>query len=1323
MHSIIRRFNKLVKVRVCYMRQVMYSVVRRCSKLAKICFCCLFLLLLCLTLANAGRLKVCGEYIRTGAVCAPREDVLLALPVESHGTEMILQVSVSGLRVTEKTARGRVFHHVRLKGYGYTSQAGKPLLPVKGFHIAVPEGSIAVVEVMGSESTVENGYTIYPVPRMSVTETNEGTLQTVEEFYQDAAAYASNRLYPERIAAVGSYGNLRNVRVVRITVSPIQYNPATGELRYHRRIWLKVKLIGGRFSEPKSSRAVTAEKGAPFEAVYDRVVLNYDEGQARTGSVGRPLRHRAYNLDYLNGFPYKLSVDEDGIYEIGYQDLLDAGISPAGIDPRTIKIFNGGNEIAIFVYGEEDGTFDSGDYVEFFGLRGRSLYSNANVYWLSWGGSDGLRIEEVDCSPGDSLPVPISYLQKLHFENDWWYYCCVFQGEGKDHWFWERLNDPVMQDFPVTIPDVYPGADDVAISVKLLGKTFGGHRTRIYVNAEIVADHSWGGAVEYEINTSCPHSYLENGFNYFFVEVPNSPEADQTYVNWFEIEYQRYYRAYEDVLRFIDSNPGPNQIEIEGFTGGQIELFRITDPEDVERMSGFDVAPSGTTYTLTFEEAIDQEEYLALTAERRMSPTFLGWYESANLRSPGNRADYIIITHEDFYESVQRLKSIREGDGLTVAVVDAADIYDEFSYGNYDPNAIKDFLTYAFFEWSGPAPSYVLLVGDASYDYRGNVAAGNINYVPTHLFVSQSEYVEVSSDDWFAYLVGDDRLPDMLVGRLSAQTASEVDVLIDKTIGYETNLPPLDWMKRILLVADNPDQGGNFEGISDVLADIITAAGFDTVKCYVSRCHPGCTQCIIGSIDNGVVICNYLGHGSIDTWTSEQIFLSSDVASLNNGNLLPLLLTFTCLNGFFHHATDDYCLAEEFHRADNKGAVACWAHSGLDWAYSSSILAENLYDAFLNDGNTILGSAVCQAKAGYLAGDPQYWDQAMMLILFGDPALEMGFSATPDLLPGDITFSPVLPVAGSHDTVRATVYNAGRGAASDVALIFTNGSPDSAGSTLIGEVTIPYLEAGTHITVFALWDTVPAVGTYPIFVEVDPENVIAESGEWNNLLWDTVRVRSPDDVLDTIPPVVELFIDEKRVGSEFADYDYTSSSPLIKAALSDQESGVDIDEIGLTLNGEPVYGFLIDSGGNGSKTATVRYQPEFLPDARYVLAVECADTCIVPNKASASVAFVVESHIRLRNVRNYPNPWSKDTRFYYYLSRQTEDVTIRIYSVTGALIKTIHRAPGNQNANVMHWDGTDEHGVAVASGVYFYTIIAKGIQGRDEAAGKMILIR
>ena len=100
--------------------------------------------------------------------------------------------------------------------------------------------------------------------------------------------------------------------------------------------------------------------------------------------------------------------------------------------------------------------------------------------------------------------------------------------------------------------------------------------------------------------------------------------------------------------------------------------------------------------------------------------------------------------------------ALREAQGLRVKAVDVAHIYDAFSYGIVSPQAIKDFISYAYDNWTPPAPKYVLIVGDATYDVKDNWGAGSVTYVPSYL--TFTEYIgETATDQWFAQVSGTGR--------------------------------------------------------------------------------------------------------------------------------------------------------------------------------------------------------------------------------------------------------------------------------------------------------------------------------------------------------------------------------------------------------------------------------------------------------------------------------------------------------------------------------------------------------------------------------------
>src|SRR6266705_3107964 len=152
--------------------------------------------------------------------------------------------------------------------------------------------------------------------------------------------------------------------------------------------------------------------------------------------------------------------------------------------------------------------------------------------------------------------------------------------------------------------------------------------------------------------------------------------------------------------------------------------------------------------------------------------------EPSNLRGAGNGASLIIITRAQFIESVRLLRDVRQRQGLSVAIVDLEDVYDEFSFGHKNPQALKDFLSYARVNWQ-PAPQFVLFAGDASFDPKNYLGFGDYDFVPTRQIDTQ--YMETASDDWFADFNGDG-VPELAVGRLPVRTSQEAQRMIPKII-------------------------------------------------------------------------------------------------------------------------------------------------------------------------------------------------------------------------------------------------------------------------------------------------------------------------------------------------------------------------------------------------------------------------------------------------------------------------------------------------------------------------------------------------------------
>lgn len=351
--------------------------------------------------------------------------------------EMIIEISVPDFQEENIFQKGKLFQKIKIPGFGFVAEKRKPMLPMKSTLLEIPEGSAIEIEVIKSEQAIKSNYNICPFPELE-TEEKEGVKFTIEKFTPDEKLYSTNSYFPDSLAQTGFYGKLREKNVVQLKFFPVQFNPVKKELIIHSKLWVKVKIWGGEFKTEKIQPLPKwmDERKEPFESIYQNLILNYSSSGRGYRSVETKLEPKRFSL---SSNAYKISIQEDGIYSLSYADLSNAGINLSLVNPQNIKIYNLGEEIPVYVQGEEDKVFDTSDYVEFYGLKNKSEYSSINIYWLTWEETPGKRMEKEDVHPGDSLAVPGCFLKSIHYEKDSVYYQNVYQGEGKSHWFWIRF--------------------------------------------------------------------------------------------------------------------------------------------------------------------------------------------------------------------------------------------------------------------------------------------------------------------------------------------------------------------------------------------------------------------------------------------------------------------------------------------------------------------------------------------------------------------------------------------------------------------------------------------------------------------------------------------------------------------------------------------------------------------------------------------------------------------------------------------------------------------------------------------------------------------
>ena len=489
------------------------------------------------------------------------------------------------------------------------------------------------------------------------------------------------------------------------------------------------------------------------------------------------------------------------------------------------------------------------------------------------------------------------------------------------------------------------------------------------------------------------------------------------------------------------------------------------------------------------------------------------------LTRTNNGADYIIITHPAFMEQARRLADYRQSkNAFRTQVVLIQDIYDEFNAGIADPLAIKRFLKFAYHYWQRPAPSYLLLFGDATWDPKQNLpGAIKYDFVPT--------YGNPVSDLLFACFDGpDDILPEMSVGRLPAENAAQARAMVDKIIEYEAT-PSAEWKKDFLFISggfNRYEQRAFSEQSKRLARDFVAPPPASGQFFFLNKSGQGLEegehrQDILDILDKGVLWVNFIGHAGSRTW--DLMFHNPDIDELNNAPRYPFISSMTCHTGRFAEP-DQTSFGENFVINKEKGAIAFWGTAGWGYSHEDYLFLRKLYPIALQDTVQIIGDAITLAKIA-LWGDfginPHIRDLVLQYNLLGDPALDLALPDVPDLTmkASDIRVQPMVPSqADSIARVSITVRNYGLATRDSVDLAISAASRKRDVTAIGSGIVLPPI--GVADSVVVDWPLKGWAGAVDLQAVVDPRNAIYEADESNNS--QSVQVTVLSNRIDIVSP-------------------------------------------------------------------------------------------------------------------------------------------------------------------------------------------------------------
>jgi hypothetical protein len=412
-----------------------------------------------------------------------------------------------------------------------------------------------------------------------------------------------------------------------------------------------------------------------------------------------------------------------------------------------------------------------------------------------------------------------------------------------------------------------------------------------------------------------------------------------------------------------------------------VRVFDITSPWQPVELTTRLVSGGDGSYAAQLQVPFTpagRHTLLALGASQIATPAQLVANQPSQWHSPQAGSDVVAIAHPSLAGAIAPLADLRRQQGHTVSVVLTDDIYDEFSFGEHSPQAIRDFLQTAAKNWTN-RPKYLLLAGDASVDPRNFLGFGDFDFVPTRI-IPTSELM-TASDDWFSDF-NNTGLPAIATGRLPVRTADEMSTVVAKIVNYETGNDSGNWTSQALLVADRNDNADFTQDTQKVAA--LLPSSLQATQIFVTNLDPGTARAEVqNALNAGQLLVNYLGHGSIEVWSGDGLLDDTSAAALTNGSRLPVFLTFDCLNGFFHDVYTQ-SLSETLLLNSQGGAVAVVSSSALTDSVPQAQLDRGLVRALFQNGGTALGDALVQAKASIKAKDVR-----RTYLLFGDPLLRL----------------------------------------------------------------------------------------------------------------------------------------------------------------------------------------------------------------------------------------------------------------------------------------------------------------------------------------------
>ncbi len=933
-----------------------------------------------------------------------------------------------------------------------------------------------------------------------------------------------------------------------------------------------------------------------------------------------------YNQTYV-----KFKVAEDGIYRINRNTLVAVNNAFLTVNPKNIQVFVRGQEQPIYIYGENDFSFDPGDYIEMFcqkndGFLDSSMYNNPSEqnnpyysqindtisYFITWENSPNpkKRFATYSSANYNSYSEISSVIKQnlINYTNHFYWGQRVSNYSSGKGWFDSSnltYQSPVSKSFDISDR---VSTSDVQVNFSVCGvpnsDVFSNlhHHLKIHFGSNEMYDASYTGyqGVKDQFIISSSEISSNNLSLSFSSNYNLNGQVDRNAIAYILLEYNRNldFSNADYASFYISSSTQNRSLALDHFNGTNPVLYNIENSERTEL-----IANSNQNIAVLHPNS-EKNHLLISSNESLKTVSQIENVSFTDFKNLSENPDLIMIYQSILEPSVNDYVSYRKQQGYKVLKANISDLYNQFAYGiEKHPLAIRNFIDYLDRNYT--QPKFLFLIGKSisSANIRNSSSAFHNCLVPT-MGNPPSDVLLTSNLD------GQGIQPSIATGRIAVRTSNELNIYLDKVKDYES-APNDIWKKKALHFGggSNSYEQTTFKNYLKEYEQIYddTLIGGQVTTFLKNSSDPiqiSVSDSVALLINSGVSQMTFFGHGSTSGF--DQNIDAPE--NYNNRGKYPLIEANSCLSGDIHQNTSYRTISEQWVLIQNKGAIGFLAASDLGYASQLHQLAKQFYKSLSYEkyGEGI-GLVIKEALKQYS------WNQTNNAYIkktvydntfHGDPVVVINAFDKPDLqiTNAGISFNPE-PITTDIDSFSLNIeyFNVGRAFVDSFLISIEREYPN--GSIDFQTIHRPACMYSDHMQVKIPTDLVNGVGLNKVKIRLDYLNQIEELSENNNEVQLSFLIQSNE--LIPIYPYEFAVVPNSNVtliassGNPFADeftaifqVDTTDSfdSPAFVSKNIVTNGGLTEWILPFTLTDSTVYFWRVSvQGSNHWKSSSFRY--------------------------------------------------------------------------------------------------------------------------------------